>query len=409
MAKSGQLSPREMRDCLLDLSGKQAELRRCLAEYRTGRNDTLHAIGTQANSSGAALKKFIDGTTVLIGGKGLTGLCELLEVPELGREIAELANRVGSRNLGFASHSPEIIRMAFDLIEYFHDNDRSEQYSMAEFASVFGDDAPIVLGVLGGNQEEIAVLGDERTRERLTQVLLDNHLDEHLVAAKGRFAAERQEAAARLQELVDGLKDRTGGVVQLARMIGTPRNSLYEALMARSSLKTIRRLIGEVEKLARMLGSPAPAVSEAGPPADTAAVAAATEAAATEAHAPGPGIPDELAKLGGETTAAGIKHVLTAASFRQIETVALVDLRDLLIAEIERVRMLLNHGSQLGDNTARQILREDKKVAAELRELLTAIRLFTFEDPSQLLELYDSERALDEGETGQTKGKRARS
>lgn len=403
MAKDGQTEAHELRQALLELAAKQIELRAFLEAYRARSHETINIVANKATISWQSLKRFIDGAQVLSSGRGLAGLCELLQCQDLGAEIAMLAGRVGERYLRLASQPPEVIGTALDLTEYYYD--RSELYTMAEFAAVFGADEPVVLGVLNRNLEAIAVLGDEQTRERLTQVLIDNHLDEQLEAAKKRLEAERREAGERLRRLVEALAAQVGGVGKLAKMLDTPRNSLYYATTGQASLRRIQDLIGAAEKLAAMVGSPSPVGAQAPVP----EAASAPESEPEEETGLGSGIPAELEELGGITTASGIKHVLTAESFRQIETVALVDLRDMLVKFIERLRLALNYASQLQDEQARLILVDG--VAAQLRELDRAIRIFTFKgDPGQLLLVYDSERALQEaqGQMGQStrKGKK---
>jgi hypothetical protein len=387
MAKDGRLSVSQLRQSLLDLSARQIELRGRLTQYRSENDLTIGAVARQTGVSWQRVKDFIDGTMSISGGRGLTGLCELLECPELGDEVAVLAKRVGDRNLALANQPHEVIIMALDLVEYHRD--RADRYNMAEFAAAFNGDAPTVLGALNASQEALLMLAEEQTRERITQLLLVG-LDERLAKAKEKLAEPRREAGAKLAELVGPLAERVGSKTRLAKLLNCSRTTLASAVAGEASLEQIERLITEAGKISRMLSPP----SE-GQPGDTEAAEVMTV----------PGVPSALAALAGITTDDGTEYVLTEEAFRQIGKVPLVALRDALLSAIKQVRLLLNIASQLADDEAREILQE--AAARELRELDVALKLFAFKYPSRLLPLYDNQRELWHGATTDPSSRKA--
>lgn len=367
------LPPDRLKRSLLDLSLKQVELRQRLVDYLANSEETAGSISRQTGMNWVAVKGFLDGKLCLSGGKGLKGLCRLLECEDLGNKIATLSAAVGDRYLALATHSPEVIETAIELVTA--QRQRADEYTGEDFAGAFGKLAPIVKGVLNGSQSALDQLEDADTLWHIqTQMKAD--LDDPIEEAKQRRLASQLTAAKRLSKLVEPLLERYGGRTMMAKALGIHRTSLYDALNGKASVEHTQKLIQKAERLSN-------------------ARAPAAEPVTEQKSAPEP-IPapdrDVWSVIGGTTTEEGVQYVLTEESFQELEQVPLVALRDAMRKVLPMSRLLLNIGSQCKDKQAREILQE--ALEPEVQELSIAIREFTFAHPNRLLELYDSQRQV---------------
>ena len=385
----------QLRQHLIALSTKQAELRRRLNEYLQSSGTAVGTVARLVNMKWGTLNKLSKGEVVVGSGRGLTALCHFLQCDDLGEEITALTRHISDRFIGFATCTPVVIETAFDIRRAFFE--RAETVSAVEFAGAFEEYSAIVQGAITGSKSALQALEDEDTRDYVNLMLIDG-LDERLALSKVRHDQEKQAAADHFVELVKPLLDRFGGKSSLARVFEVHNSTVHAAMTGEASLETIQRLTVLAERHARNNGQaakdpPTPQAQATGPPPPK------VETPKAEAR-PAATVPEGPAFQGEQLIRALldmsreelVAFVQTEANFQELERVQLLALRDALVVSGQVMTLLLNIGSQVGSKQAREMLQND--IGRVLQELEPAIKRFTFAYPNKLLELHDSQRQV---------------
>jgi hypothetical protein len=376
------LPPEELRRALLDMSPKQAALKKRLKAYLSSMHKAVGTVGREVGMPWASINDFVEGRTAIKRSKGLSGLSKLLDCEELGEEIAVISDKIGDRYLALSLQSQEVIDVVIELIKALRQ--RSDDYTLDDFAGGFHDNAEVVKGVVNGSREALAKLADPELLNVIQeQLLLD--LDDPIEMAKQRRLAAQKAAGKQLEQLIEPLIDSFSDKTSTAKALGLPRGALSSALNGHSSLEQINKVSKIAQgklKAIKAAGTEVRKSTRPLPPKPT-------------PSPPGPS-PDKLAAqasavFGGTATDDGIDFVLTQDNYRSVEGLPVELIEEHLLALLPLVRRWLNLGSQAAEHQLRKQAR--KRLAREVEELELAIRLFTFAHPNKLLELYDGQRA----------------
>jgi hypothetical protein len=344
----------QLRPRLLELHELQTQLRESLDDHLDSSGDSMNAVAARVQMSWVGLNSFHKGERCLSDGSGLRELTKFLGCPQKGSRIAELSQQIDDRYLSLALHTEAVIDMALELIQL----QRQSGHSVTVFAAAFGGQEGIVQGVLSGSHQALEQLENLNARQQVSEKIAG--LDVLLEVTALAQQALRDTAAEAFRMAAQPLLERAGSKSALAQMLGISRSGLIAAYNGSAGLEQLKHLT----ELAQQMTGKKPGPDESSQP--------------------------ELTDIGGVTSDDGLPFILTEAAFREIEGVPLVALRQSLRTAVQVTRLLLNIGSQMTDQTARDILRQD--LGKELRELELAIRTFGFAHPSELLALYDSQR-----------------
>lgn len=454
MTRDGPMSLSELRERSLKLSTKQAELRSRLSTHLEASGANLGATARMANSNWATLNAFMTGKLSMCSGRSLQGLCALLECPDLGREIEELAAPIPDYQRSLGCFSASIIKIAIDLMVAQQENANLVTYT--EFAECFGEHAATVRGALKGSAEALQQLASEEVQNDVIRTLIEN-LDERLEIIVNRRTQAQAVHVTKLKTLVDQLLVSYHRKTVITKKLGIGPTALHNALAGRSSISQLEMVIARAEALldedprdpavrfkdlyevlyerygsqqavataldikreslrtafrgknrsqATLIARAEALLATASSPTasvvtDRSNVDAVSEPPIkTDPSAPIPQGKGLLETFGGVNTEEGVQYVITRESFQELADIPLIELRDALVRSLTTSRGLLNIGSQNADAQARKILQ--KEVGKQLKELELAIRAFTFAHPSELLELFDDQREVWRTGTGKS-------
>jgi hypothetical protein len=381
------LEPEELRSVLLEMSGRQREFREILRNYKRETNKPAGTIAREAGTQWKAVKGVLEGTSAVKSGNVLDGLSKLLGCQDLGRQIADNAEYVTDRYLGLTLRSNEVIEAFIKLIAA--QRAIPEGYTSEDFASTFGEYSEIVFDALNGNRKAHKALENQKVRNHVLNQLDRTDYPEALQKARDNRLASQKARAEEFSSLVAQLLPFFGEKTKVAEALGCPAQSLYSAEGGHASVMQIEKLNklarAELEKRAPIGRISQDGAKPSSPP------------AAQEPVAPSPLSPVRVAlgeavfeNFAGATTPDGVKYVLTAESIQSVDAQLLVEVRDFIRRAVETARAALILGAQFKDDQAREILVHD--TGPQLRELMTAVKIFTYAHPNQLLELFEDQR-----------------
>lgn len=450
MTRDGPLPLKELRRRLLELSKRQLLLRQLLLNYQAANDVTLNAIALKANANWKSVRDLVGGTLCMCSGQSLTGLCQLVDRPQLAQEIMDLAEPLNDRQRGLGCFNADVINTALDVHEAYQG--RANRTTMVEFAEVFGDRSATVASVLMNSQDAVRTLGDNSLQESILDTLADDGFDARLDKILERNLKARTEQAYKLKDLEARLVERYGQKKIVAAKLGASPSTMQEAVLGSSRI-SIDRVVILIQKAEALLAEdPAdPAVrfkdlyqrlferygsqvkvSEAidvprstirhavngtcttemylhiikraeaelalsAPSSARPAARPSTPPVVDAPPSPKPVVTPEpnpvnldWATAAGTTTEQGVRFVLTEASFRPLKDVQYAALRDFMQTAFEMARAALAIGSQLEDKATRDLLK--KELADETQELQYALQTFVFSHPKRMLPVYDDQR-----------------
>ncbi len=362
----------DLRGSLLALMEAQDVLRSALRSYLEEKGVNPDKLEKRFCLPWGSLKKFLGGKRIILAPKRLTDLCGLVERPDLLELHLRHHEGIKCSYIPLVGESRETVLTFTRILEVFEKSGCKVQ----AFSQVFGPNASVVRQAMLGTKSAIESLRKPEVRQTIEQQLDQYGEDQRRQAVE----AQTEAAAARSKEL-NALVERLLPIYKyrrndMAEALGFHRGTVLKALKGEASEKVHQQLVKRARQLLQQ--------KEAKNRRETDSV----ELASVPAR---PSMQDGLMQLGGETVN-GVPHVLTPGSFHWIEEVALVELRETLVNQVRRTRLLLNIGAQCRDEGARRILREP--LGPELQELVLAIQTFSAVHPNSLLAWFEAQRQV---------------